>query len=662
MALKKERVCVWIVQDKREDQIVLSWLACPLAYRKETEIRLQNSFNKKVKGNRLKTLQEEVSLATLPFCEEYLSTLFRISNVSGFVGSYLFKASYLEASVFERAASWLKNHFENCEFLIYYNPHTLRLSTLKSWLNKNQIHGELYGEENSLMLDTSLFLGAVFTYSTNPNFLKENKAYISLQKKAFSLLSMAKNYEVVGPFDLYLSLFKKEEKKEVRALFKKIPDLIWLGIFDKWLKKGWNQDSLKKVIDYLDHELPIDILLQTPLAKLPIKMQALLEEKEKQKQEEKIQQVFPLESFQVLLSQYMEWISSLPGFGLSEMLEEQFFEQWQQRLYQILENWTLYPFKNFRKPSFYMVLEDEHVSILLTSLMPCLEQMSEEKVTSLPFLKRQEIALEDLFSTLKRINQLNPLPNICVSKSLFGLIHTWSIENNLFLPLHTMTSVQRQIVCNLEVGEINALETTHFQLHQSANWFLPKIFDHLDPIQKNFLATQPFGIQETRLLAKAFEKGLHVERAKEYVDSTQASILRLVRPYLYPRRIQNFLKRVHYLDELRLLSRPSLRLGQMESLLDLCNAGYPALWLQANMKGNPTLTYLEALQKRFPFGNMPNQWQACFLMESNLFDWMLQRAKLANPKADFNSLTWSLLSLNARLLSALLQKPFENTL
>lgn len=659
MALKKERICVWITQEKREDQIVLSWLACPLAYRKETESRLQNSFNKKVKGNRLKTLQEKVSLATLPFCEEYLSTLFRISNVSGFVGSYLPKASYLETNVFERAASWLKNQFENCEFLIYYNPHTFRLSTLKSWLNKNRIHGELIIEESSLMLDTSLFLGSTFTYATNPNFPGENEASYSLQENALRHLSMALRYEVVGIQDLYLALFKKEEKKEAQALFKQAPDLIWLGIFEKWLKKGWKQESLKLVLEYLDHGLPIDILLQTSLNKLPLKMQALLEEKEKQKKQEEMLQAFPQESFEKLFSSYMDWITSLPGVTLSDVLEANFLDLWKQRLDQILEKWTQDPLAQPIKPSFYMVLEENQVSIVLTSIMPCLEQISEEKLTQLSFLKRQVVSLEELFSLLKKINALSPLPNLSVSKSLFSLIHAWSIENNLFLPLHDMTSVQRQIVCSLPIEEISPSKMAYFQFSSSAKWFPFEIFGSLSKEQKEFLATHPFGIQETRLLARAFKKGLEVERVLEYIHRTQASVLRLIRPYLYPTRVQNFLKGIGYLDELRLLSRPSLRLGQMEALLRLCSEGYPALWLQANMKGNPTLQYLNALQVRFPFGHVPTFWQACFLMEPDLFDWMLQKAKMANPKMEFTDLIEALFVLNTNLLSLLLQKPFE---
>ncbi|MDE5759028.1 MAG: hypothetical protein K2H85_10525, partial [Allobaculum sp.] len=198
MALKKERICVWITQEKRQGQVVFGWLACPLAHQKEVDNRLQSAYSKKVKGNRLKNLDlEEVTSSNLAFCEEYVSTLFRIANLAGFSGLYWPKATQLEQALWTRGAKWLKEQFPNCEFVLYYNPKAVRLSTLKSWLSKNQLHAELVIEQSSLWMATILFVGQVAALSSQEAV--NHSALEMLQAKVKREEAMASRWSFVNP-------------------------------------------------------------------------------------------------------------------------------------------------------------------------------------------------------------------------------------------------------------------------------------------------------------------------------------------------------------------------------------------------------------------------------------------------------------------------------
>lgn len=679
MALKKERICVWITQEKRQGQVVFGWLACPLAHQKEVDNRLQSAYSKKVKGNRLKNLAlEEVTSSNLAFCEEYVSTLFRIANLAGFSGLYWPKASQLEQALWTRGAKWLKEQFPNCEFVIYYNPQAVRLSTLKSWLSKNQLHAELIIEQSSLWMATILFVGQVAALSSPEEV---NAALEILQAKVKREEAMASRWSFVNPQALYVDLVKKEEQKAAKQLFEQVPDLLEQGIFEKWLKKGWKSGMLQEVLDYLQQGLSQDVLFQTPLAKIPLKAQELLappqeiEEIEEKTEtveepldqtivepEELILDPFPEQSVQAFFQDYMRWMASLPGLGSCLIVSEPFWPLWYERFLQEIEAFVHQTHSFVRKPAIYMAIEGDQVWMLMSSIMPCLEQLDPEQLETLPFVTRQRTTLKNVFGFLEKMSHLSPLPNVCASKEILGRLHSWSVQNNLFLPLHELTPAQREVVCCPTLPltpQPSALELDYFTHTQGTPWFSLSLFESFNQFQRDFLARYQFGIQETRLLAKAFHKGLSLEVAQEYVHRTEASILRLVRSYLYPTRIQNFLKQVDYLDELRLLTRSSLRLSQMEELLRLCSEGYPAIWLQANLKGNPTLVYLQELKARFPFGHVPASWQHCILAPDDLLTWMFEATLQNHPTLDPFLLVYRLFSWNCSLLDALLSQPFS---
>lgn len=685
MALKKERICVWITQEKRQGQVVFGWLACPLAHQKEVDNRLQSAYSKKVKGNRLKNLAlEEVTSSNLAFCEEYVSTLFRIANLAGFSGLYWPKATQLEQALWTRGAQWLKEQFPNCEFVIYYNPQVVRLSTLKSWLSKNQLQAaELIIEQSSLWMATILFVGQVAALSSTQEI---TPALETLQAKVKREESMASRWSFLTPQELYVDLVKKEEQKAAQQLFKQVPELVKQGVFEKWLKKGWKAGALQEVLDYLEQGLPQDVLFQTPLAKIPLKAQELLappqeiekieegEETEKAETvedtpdqtilepEEPVLEPFPESSVQDFFKEYMHWMASLPGLGSCLIVSEPFWPLWYERFLQQIEAFVQQTRSFARKPAIYMAVEGDQVWMLMSSIMPCLEQLGEEQLTTLPFVSHQRVTLKNVFASLEKMSHLSPLPNVCASKEILGRLHSWSVQNNLFLPLHELTPAQKRVVCCPTLPltpQPSPLELDYFTQAKGTPWFSQSMFESFNQFQRDFLARYQFGIQETRLLAKAFNKGLSLEVAQEYVHRTEASILRLVRSYLYPTRIQNFLKQVDYLDELRLLTRSSLRLSQMEELLRLCSEGYPAVWLQANLKGNPTLVYLHELKARFPFGHVPASWQHCFLAPDDLLTWMFEATLQTHPKLDPVILVYRLFAWNCSLLDALLSRPFS---
>ncbi len=661
MGLKKERICVWITQEKRDGQVVLAWLACPLARYKEFNNRLQSAYAKKVKGNRLKNLVlDEVTSATQAFCEEYITALFRIANLAGFGGVYWPKAPYLEQALFTQAAKWLKEQFPNCDFMVYYNPKSLRLSTLKSWLGKNQLQAELVIEPSSLPMATILFVSQLALQSS---FEGENAASLQkLQDKVKREEAMATRWNFVSIQALYLGLVAKDEQKVAKKLFHQVPNLVEQGIFEKWLKKGWKAGDLAQVLDYLKKGLPQDIVLQTPLAKLPAKAQEYFAPPQEDLIEEPVLPPFPQQSMDSLFQHYMDWILSLPGLRNCEIVEERFWPLWKARFLAQIESFVAQKKEIRRKPVIYMAVEGNYVWMMMSSIMPCLVQLNDEQLKTLPFVTRQKTTVKNMFGALEKMSHLSPVPNVCASKEILGRLHSWSVQNNLFLPFHELSSSEQQVVCNEAIAqsiEPDPLELSYFTQSQGTPWFSQSIFEGLSQFQRDFLARYPFGIQETRLVAKAFEKGLSLDVAQEYVGRTEASILRLVRSYLYPTRIQNFLKHIDYLDELRLLTRSSLRLSQMEELLALCTAGYPALWLQANLKGNPTLAYLQKLKAHFPFGHVPAQWQKCYLASDEVLTWMFDVTSLKHPDLDSAQLVHRLLEWNCNLLDALLSHPFS---
>ncbi len=671
MALKKERICVWITQEKREGQVVFGWLACPLAHQKEVNNRLQSAYSKKVKGNRLKNLAlEEVTSSNLAFCEEYISILFRIAYLAGFSGFYWPKATQLEQAVWTRAAKWLEEQFPNCEFVIYYDPKAVRLSTLKSWLSKNHLHAELIIEPNGLWTTTILFVAQLAAHSIQEAELEP--ALETLCNKVEREVSMASRWLFLKPQELYVDLLKKEEQKAAKQLFEQAPTLLEQGIFEKWLKKGWKDGTLQDVLGYLQQGLPQEVLFQTPLAKISLKAKEILAppvEKEEsptqtvqEKKEEPVLNPFPEQSAQNFFQDYMRWIASLPGLGSCLIVSEPFWPLWYERFLQEIEAFVHQTRSFVRKPAVYIAVEGDQVWILMSSIMPCLEQLDEEQLITLPFVNHQRVTLKNVFASLEKMSHLSPLPNVCASKEILGRLHSWSVQNNLFLPLHELTPAQRKVVCCPTLpltSQPSALELDYFTQSEGTPWFSPSMFESFNQFQRDFLARYQFGIQETRLLAKAFHKGLSLEVAQEYVHRTEASVLRLVRSYLYPTRIQNFLKQVDYLDELRLLTRSSLRLSQMEELLKLCSEGYPALWLQANLKGNPTLVYLQELKARFPFGHLPAIWQHCFLAPDELLTWMFEATLQNHPTLDPIEMVYRLFSWNCSLLDVLLSTPFS---
>ncbi len=674
MGLKKERICVWMTQEKRDGQVVLAWLACPLARQKEINNRLQSAYLKKVKGNRLKDLVlEEITSSNQTFCEEYISTLFRIANLAGFSGMYWPKATQLEQAVWTNAVKWLKEQFPNCEFVVYYNPQALRLSALKSWFGKNQLQAEFIIEPTNLMMSTILFVSQLAALPFIKDDKNEKNVWSTLQDKVQREVSMASHWSFFTPQELYLSLLKKEDQKAAQQLFQQVPELMEQGIFEKWLKKGWKAGTLHEIVEYLQQGLSKEILFKTPLAKIPLKAQEELfpkkiEPKEEEKTKEETQEAqlildpLPAQSAQAFFQEYMHWMASLPGLGSCSIVSEPFWPLWYERFLEEIEAFINHTCSFGRKPAIYMALDGDQVWMLMSSIMPCLEHLNQEQLTALPFVTRQRTTLKNIFSSLEKMSHLSPVPNICASKEILGRLHSWSVQNNLFLPLHELTPAQRKVVCcpALPITSKPAgLELERFSQGKGTPWFSQSMFESFNQFQRDFLARYQFGIQETRLLAKAFQKGLSLEVAHEYVHRTEASILRLVRSYLYPTRIQNFLKQVDYLDELRLLTRTSLRLSQMEELLALCSAGYPAVWLQANLKGNPTLVYLQQLKARFPFGNVPASWQACYLAPDELLNWMFEVTLKNHPELNPVELVHRLLEWNCSLLSNLLKQPFS---
>lgn len=646
MALKRDLVYIWLSCRKENGQLVLGALALLQARLKEVKTRLESAANKKVKGNRLKSLDlKDLDASTLAYAEDFASAAFRIADLYGFGASLYAKAPWLENQVYGALAGWLKDNFAGCEFVLFYDRHELRTNTLNSWARRQQLNLRLEEEgfDSSVLLQSAAFLAGLALGQP------ENPALSGPYEKSARLVDMDKKWLVLPSLSLYAKSAAQNEQALLAGLLKDCPSLITEGILEKWIKKGTPKGFYSLLKDLLENGADLTQLQSMQPSKIVSQKEAL------QQSLQKAAAPLDEEAWRMWIDKYESHIASLPGMEAdpTQLSGKRLME----KSLELLDLWLDNP-KQFQPEDgpVYLCGQEEGVVFLQTALMLWLQQADSKTLANLGFLKKESLPYGELRLLVESLSAQKPLPALYASDALIDLLHSWSVETNRFLPLFSLKKAQEAVLGSARIPESAAAlrlpKEDHFTF-----WFSQALLERLDENDLAFLSQGGFSVQETRLLAKALSRGLHLEKAVSFLLKPNASIYLLVRPYLYPRKVQNYLSSIHDKELLKLLSRPQLSLANMQALAALYEEGIPADWLEVNLHGGISQAKILALKEQFPFGRLPALWQACYQMPDKLFAWCLQKAGAAHPKMSEEALKESLIFFNVRFLALLLNKP-----
>lgn len=648
MALKKDEICVWLSQHRSQTQISFSLLSCPKNRCKEIEARLQTAASKKIKGNRLDSLDfDRLDPASLAHCEEVLNTLFRISDLSGFASVFYPKTSRLEADVYSAAGQCLKERYPGCSFVIYSDPKQIRSSTLQNWKKKLQLQAvfEPLSLSDSVMIQCAALSGAAL-FS-----LLDDPVHQQAQAKAVRLAGMARAWRVVEPAVLYASQYPQLDTPAFFRVLETLPELLSQGILEKWLRKGLPEKYFSFLETLLESRLDRSILLETAPARLQAQAQTLLE------RADSADQPFPEEQFAAWRDSIVQSLHELPGLerfktGTSWADHSDCLSQ---TLRSLLEDWIENPSLGSErlKDSVYVLDEGEQILMLKTALMPWLEGRLTDPSDWPDSLKPERMPAAVLEERLKDLSALRPIPSCYVPDSMLERLRIRSVETDCFLPLYPMRDESVLVMNRLaeQAGQASRASLTG----KPASWFPESVEKTLSESDRMLLAYSDLDIQQTRLLARALARGLSRDKAVRTLSRPQGSVFSLVRPYLYSRKVQAFLARIHDPNLLRLLNRPSLRLSQMEAISELAAQGFPLDWLAVNLKENATLKGIRTLESLFPGGRIPPAWQFCRPIPDELTQWLILAAGRKHPGKEESQLRDSLIEFNTALADLLFQ-------
>lgn len=645
MALTKDQVIVWMSLSRNENQNLFFLLAIPYSRVKDLDQRLQNAYQHKVKGNRLDDLDPELlDEKTLPFAESYLQGFFRIADLAGFGSRWFAKSPILETKVLEQAAGFLKIQFTGCQFVIRYEPKQFRSATLNTWIRKNQLPAILDADSmETLPARSSRFLGALLEQAgRSESGSEKTDAIRQLCDKLCLQVSMAPKWQIVNPEDVYLAMVPGKEKKNLKKLLAAQPQLIEQGIVDKWMKSKPAPGFFEKAW----------ILAQSPQSKelLPALSASRIENQfEKLKSElEADQKPFPQDDFEAWVSAYSQHFLQIAPIKQTGLTHQAIVDVQKG----ILEEWIEKPkITATCKNSYYLAGIDEKLEILETPVMNVLLESSQSDSLFNPVIlaRKYQGLLTDLENFLDVLSWQHPLPRIYASGNVARWIRRWSIENNRFLMLLELDKKQKDLVRNYPgAGNDLSLWLEEHSLAHFApvRWTDPRLMAGLHPDQIAFLASNLLDPAATRLLALAFFNGLDTGKARRCIVYSKGSLYSLVRSYVFSTREQNFLDTVHSPAIRMLLMRPALSLSKIRRLDEMAREGMSIVWLEANLKGNMNLTWLEHLARIYPWNNLPWQWRAFYEMPEGLAQWLLEKSKARNPRTSREALVQSLAGLN----------------
>lgn len=642
MALRKDQVIVWFSQTEKGNQKQLFLLACPYSRLKDVDNRLQAAVTKKVKGSRLEHLDPGLlEEASIPFVQDYLDTIFRIADLCGFGITYPAKAAQLEQKALNLASSFLKEQYPGCEFLIRYDERKIRASLISGWMRKTQLPAQVDPTDlsTSVGLQSARLLGALSKGSSD--------ALISdLYEKVRMQSLMARKWKLVLAKDLYLDLVEGKAKDSVQTLFERIPELVEEGQFEKWLKKKVTPDFLAKTADLAaDPDLKELILTSAP-NRLEAQYETL---KANQKQAEL---PFPQEDFDAFANVYADHFVSLldpARCGVDK-------EDWKSKSKQLLMGWIEQPEQTGRqKDTIYMMCKDKTLCILQTSLSECLAaDLEAGKEIPSGTWQYTEIPVHQLDDFLERISQTHPIPKLYLKGWLNNRIRKWSIENNRFLPLYELERSHEQMLDRFTTPARTFVYPPAVK-KEGTRWFSPEVEDALDVEDYEFLINHPLNAQETRLLASSLAAGLSRNKAAQYLVRNKAPFYGLVRTYLFSSKVQRFLDRRKFVAEQTMLLKPNLSLAAMKRIHGMVMNGIPVDWLNTNLAGGMSLSAMDRMELQYPYGVLPYTWQVFSRMPESLEQWLLAKAKLANPRHNEAALQVQLDRLNENFAVLLMQ-------
>ncbi len=643
MALKKDQVIVWFSQADKGDQKQFFVLACPYARIKDVENRLQAASIKKVKGSRLDHLDpSKLDAGTFPFVEEYLDTVYRIADLSGFGASIPAKAGQLEAKVLCLIAAFLKEQYPGCEFVIRYDERKIRPSIITTWIRKNQLAAiqDPTDTEAAIGLETARLMGA---FCERP----EQELLQPLYAKVRAQSLMARKWKLAHAADLYLAMVDPASKEDVKVLFENIPELVSQGGFEKWLKKKVSPSFLSKAADLAGEPEYKELILTSNPGRLEAQYETI---KASQK---KAERPFPREDFDLLADCYASHFVSLLDPAKTKIQKE----DWKDKIRAILDAWMDNPeFTGKDKESLYLRRDQDTLKIVSTTQPECLlADLNLGLEIENSRAQCVEMPVDQLEPFLERISQSYPIPKLYIEGPLFGEIRKWSIENNRFLPLYDLEKEHEQLFKRLPQTARNYTYPPVSKVSGTC-WFHEDVQDSLEKEDLEFLTRHLLNAQETRLLASCLAAGLSKAKAESYLSRSRTPFYSLVRSYLFSSKVQRFLDRRHFAAERAMLLKPNLSLSAMKRIHQMVMNGIPVDWLNTNLAGGMSLSAIDRLEAQYPYGVLPYSWQTFVRMPQPLQEWMIAKAQSVNPKLDDRVLQTKLNSLNENLAAIMLKK------
>lgn len=644
MALKKDQVIVWFSQAQKEDQKQFFVLACPYSRIKDVENRLQAASTKKVKGSRLDHLDpSKLDETTFPFVEEYLDTVYRIADLSGFGASFYAKASQLEAKILALMASFLKEQYPGCEFVIRYDDRKIRSSIITTWIRKNQLAAlqDPTDTEASIGLETARLMGA---FSAQPKEDLLEPLYAKVRAQSL----MARKWKLANAADLYVEMVDPASKASVKVLFEQIPELVSQGGFEKWLKKKVSPSFLAKAADLAVEPEYKELILTSAPNRLETQYETI---KASQK---KAEMPFPQADFDLMADLYANHFVSLLDPAKTKIEAA----NWKDKIQAILETWVDNPdFTGKDKEFLYLMQDHKTLKILSTCQPECLlADLNLGLAIENSRFQFVEMPISQLDSFLERISQTYPIPKLYLQGSLLGPVRKWSIENNRFLPLYDLEKEHEQLFACTR-------QPAHSYIYPPVAkpagtcWFHEDVQNSLEQEDLEFLTRHLLNAQETRLLASCLAAGLPRAKAESYFARGRAPFYSLVRSYLFSSKVQRFLDRRHFAAERAMLLKPNLSLSAMKRIHHMVMNGIPVDWLNTNLAGGMSLSAIDRLEAQYPYGVLPYSWQTFVRMPQPLQEWMIAKALSIHPKLDANLLQSKLNSLNENLAAMMLKKP-----
>lgn len=709
IALSKDQIIVWLATSKNEYSQQICLLATPYSRMKDFSKRLESLYAKKVKGNRLDNLDSNlIDCDNAPFVLEYTTSLFRISDLTGFGAVFPLKANFAQTQAFNSAADFLKERFANCQFMIRYDTKNFRSSTINNWLKKSTLNAKLdpITLETSLELQSATLLAALLIDEQMDHFTDPQIHEITQRVKAN--ITMSSRWQKVDTCTLYLALFNPQWADLLKLIFKQAPRLMREGLVEKWLKKQIDVDYLKTVLKCLDLEDGVDLVLTSSMNRLSIEYEKYLEKLKK-------------EQYKYDQDEFMDWIEIHDQVAKTKLHApiDLGFDQWQQRIEVAMTKWIEHPCQNLQADTIYLVALDEKVALFRFACLNYTKQLfdqyqlleSQEENDSKQELLLQRIQdsivletgyLKDLEKVIIDYSAQSILPNLYCSSSMYHLVMKIELMQNRFIPCYVMNHQERTWIHQIK-DLIDPLCFEHMEikkdelgmqerpsemmpaedLHQSnlckANqeeqtkeneerervwpkaskqWFKTAVYQKIDAEQLQYLAKSNFSFSQIRLVGFALARGLQPKVLKKMFHHPDL-IEEIVMPYLFNSQKQKWFKQQSQFAKRPLHSlyfNPNWSLSKLEAIAKLEQSGLNEQWLKTNLKGNMTIAQIERLATIYPYGTLPQQYAMTIPIPTSVEQWLIDQASQNHPNCSKEELHLQLARWNEHLFQEVIDQ------